>query len=233
MFKTHPVCDAKYLLKVAMVASLTFAALVSMASAEVFVIETHYSTADCTGTDTIIKENIMAIGCLGLGDYFAMYSCSGTEATLNTYSDSSCTSQTSSTPYASTDCNTEGSSPGRTFSCAEREVVATQHIYSTDGCAESDKTGSFSRPGGCRVTGTSSSEKDELVSGNTLFMNTYYTKNCTGDLQVTFSKGCRDAGTCTASASAWFKMVVRGCSSSSLVRVELPLLLCFLIRLLI
>ena len=224
------------ILKVTMVASLTFAALVSMANAELFAFETHYLTADCTGN--AFKEDITGLICMNTGTYYAMYSCSGTEATLNTYSDASCsTTPTNSYPYTSTDCNTNGESAGRTFSCAEREVVASNNYYSAAGCAESDKSGSMSIPAGCKATGTAtttSSEKYE-TSGNELTYTTYSTNDCTGTAVTTTAIPC-GGGTCTAVGSLWSKVVMTcpsSSSGSSFVRVELPLLICFLIRLLI
>ena len=206
--------------------------------AELFSFETHYSTADCTGTP--FKQDIIAtMFCIPFGTSYAMYSCSGTEVTLSTgYSDESCSgTPTNSYPYVSTDCNTGGDSPGRTFSCAEREVVATNYYYSAAGCAESDKLStSMSMPAGCKATGTATSASSEKyeASGNDLTYTTYSSSDCTGTAVTTTAIPC-GTGTCTAFGSIWSKMVMTcpsSTSSSSLVRMELPLLI-FLIRLLI
>ena len=214
-----------------MMASWTFAALVSMANADLFAFETSYSANDCTGD--VVKEDITALSCIPFGTGYAMYSCSGTEATLSTgYSDASCTTTpTNSYPYASTDCTGEG----KKFSCAERAVVASMNGYSAAGCAESDKTSSMSLAGGCKATGTATSASSEKyeASGNELTYTTYSSNDCTGTAVTTTAIPC-GGGACTNAGTFWFNIVMAcpASSGSSLLRVELPLLL-FLIRLLI
>lgn len=197
--------------------------------------ETHYSTADCTGD--VVQEDITPIVCLNTGTYYAMYSCSGSEATLNTYSDASCSSApTNSYAYASTDCQ-DSSLGSKKFICAELTAVASLNYYSAAGCAESDKLMSMSMPSGCKATGTAtttSSEKYE-TSGNELTYTTYSSSDCTGTAVTTTAIPC-GGGTCTAAGTMWTKVVMTcpsSTSGSSLVRVELPLLICFLIRMLI
>ena len=137
--------------------------------------------------------------------------CSSTEVTLSTgYSDESCSgTPTNSYPYVSTDCNTGGDSPGRTFSL-EREVVATNYYYSAAGCAESDKLStSMSMPAGCKATGTATSASSEKyeASGNDLTYTTYSSSDCTGTAVTTTAIPC-GTGTCTAFGSIWSKMVM-------------------------
>ena len=228
----------RYLLKMKMAAYWTFAALVSMANAEVFVFETEYSTADCS-TGTVYKEAITGLICMNLGTYYAMYSCSGSDATLNHYSDATCSGTPTESHAMSAACKTEGDGvTGKTFTCVEREAVATNNYYSAAGCAESDKLStSMSLPGGCKATGTATSATSEKyeASGDQLTYTTYSSNDCTGTAVLTTPIPC-GGGTCTAAGSMWFKTVMT-CSSStsggSMVRVELPLLMCFLIRLLI
>ena len=72
----------------------------------------------------------------------------------------------------STDCiDTRLELPGRKFSCAERDVVATMNFYPAAGCAESDKYLSISIPAGCVATGnatSTSSGKYETAAMNSL-----------------------------------------------------------------
>eukprot|EP00434_Breviolum_minutum_P035715 symbB.v1.2.031624.t1/scaffold3690.1/size51928/1 len=87
------------------------------------------------------------------------------------------------------------------YRCEER-VVSCQHELriSAAGCAESDKTSSMSMPGGCKATGSASSEKYE-ASGNELTHTTYSSNDCTGTAVTTTATPC-GGGTCTADGSA-------------------------------
>ena len=87
-------------------------------------------------------------------------------------------------------------------------MVSCQHELriSAAGCAESDKTSSMSMPGGCKATGSASSEKYE-ASGNELTHTTYSSNDCTGTAVTTTATPC-GGGTCTADGSVWMKIVL-------------------------
>ena len=87
-------------------------------------------------------------------------------------------------------------------------MVSCQHELriSAAGCAESDKTSSMSMPGGCKATGSASSEKYE-ASGNELTHTTYSSNDCTGTAVTTTAIPC-GGGTCTADGSVWMKIVL-------------------------